>query len=548
MTAEHARQAEQTDQDQYDVVVVGGGAAGLSGALALARARRSVLVVDSGQPRNAPAGHVHNFLAREGTSPEELLAAGRAEVAGYGGRVTDGRVVRAERDGDGFRLTLAADGAGPASDASREVRARRLLVTTGLVDELPEVPGLAARWGRDVLHCPYCHGWEVRDRRIGLLATGPLAWHQAEMWRQWSPEVVVLLHGTERPAPEQAERLAARGIPVVTGPVAELETADDALTGVRLASGERVALDALVVTARVTARAELLESLELAPEPVEFGGLVVGSQIAADPVGATAAPGVWVAGNVADVQAQVVTAAAAGLKAGAAINADLIAEDTRAAVAEHRVRVGAMFEQEAWEERYRSRPVLWSGRPNPQLVVEADSLKPGRALEVGAGEGADALWLAERGWRVDAVDISATALERAAAHAVGRPGAESVTWVRADLREEPPTEGGYDLVTAQYMHLPGAARTELYARLADAVAPGGTLLLVGHDPSDLRVATRSALMPDALFTGGELASALDPDRWQVAAAETRTREVVDGDGNSVLVRDAVLVALRREDA
>jgi thioredoxin reductase len=150
----------------YDVAVVGGGAAGLSGALALARARRSVLVVDAGEPRNAPAGHVHNYLGREGTPPAELLAAGRDEVTQYGGEIVTGRVASAAREGDVFRLNLAGGGT---------VHARRLLVTTGLVDELPDVPGLAEQWGRGVLHCPYCHGWEVRDQRIGVLATGPLA-------------------------------------------------------------------------------------------------------------------------------------------------------------------------------------------------------------------------------------------------------------------------------------------------------------------------------------------------------------------------------------
>ncbi|MBX7267078.1 NAD(P)/FAD-dependent oxidoreductase [Micromonospora sp. Llam7] len=180
--------------DRYDVVVVGGGAAGLAGAVALARARRTVLVVDAGQPRNAPAAGVHNYLGREGTPPAELVAAGRDEVAGYGGQIVAGRVDAVARDGTGFVVTV---------DGGRAVRARRLLVTTGLVDELPEVPGLTERWGRDVLHCPYCHGWEARDRRIGVLATGPLAAHQAQLWRQWSPHVRLLLHDAAQPGPRR---------------------------------------------------------------------------------------------------------------------------------------------------------------------------------------------------------------------------------------------------------------------------------------------------------------------------------------------------------
>jgi thioredoxin reductase len=161
----------------YDVVVVGGGAAGLAGAVALARSRRSVLVVDAGDPRNAPASGVHNFLTREGTPPAEIYAAGRREVTRYGGTLQAGRVTALSRDGGRFAVHIE----------DQAVSARRLLVATGLRDELPDVPGLAARWGIDVLHCPYCHGWEVRDQRIGILATGPGAVHQALLFRQLSP-------------------------------------------------------------------------------------------------------------------------------------------------------------------------------------------------------------------------------------------------------------------------------------------------------------------------------------------------------------------------
>ena len=525
-------------EETYDVVVVGGGAAGLSGALALARARRSVLVIDGGQPRNAPAGHVHNYLTRDGTPPAELLAAGRDEVTRYGGEIVDATVAQARRDGEAFVVTLA-DG--------RTVRARRLLVTTGLRDELPEVPGIAQRWGRDVLHCPYCHGWEVRDRRIGVLATGPLAVHQAELWRQWSSRVLLFTHETAPPADEEAERLAAREIVVVEEKVTGLEVTDDTLTGVRLASGEVVALDAVVVAPRFTARGGVPAQLGIVPVDVEMGGHSVGTQVPADANGATAVPGVWVAGNVADLRAQVVTAAAAGLNAGAAINADLVAEETRRAVDEYRHRIGTMFEAPAWEERYRAAPAIWSGRPNPQLVAEAAALAPGRALDVGSGEGADALWLAERGWQVTGVDISGTALERAAAHAVER-GAEiagRIEWVHADLREQPPAEGAYDLVSSHFMHLPGDARRELYGRLAAAVAPGGTLLIVGHHPSDLRIAGQRMHFPGMMFTAEEIASSLDAEQWEVLAAQARPRVAAGPDGQEVTVHDAVLVARRR---
>jgi thioredoxin reductase len=315
-------------EQQYDVVVIGGGAAGLSGALALSRARRTVLVVDGGAPRNAPAGHVHNYLAREGTPPAELLAAGRAEVTGYGGQVETGQVLAARAQDGGFVVELA-DG--------RSVRARRLLVTTGLVDELPDVPGVRELWGTDVLHCPYCHGWEVRDRRVGVLSTSPFGVHQALMWRQWTADVTLFLHTGPEPSDEQWEELAARGISVVTGEVACLETAAGRLSGVRLGSGQLVRQDAVVVSPRFTARSAVLESLGLAAVEQEMNGHVFGTAVPSGPFGATAVPGVWVAGNVTDPRAQVLSSAAAGLEAGAAVNGDLIAEDTRRAVRTRRV-------------------------------------------------------------------------------------------------------------------------------------------------------------------------------------------------------------------
>lgn len=342
----HAQQtttAAALDEEQrYDVVIIGGGAAGLSGALTLARARRSVLVIDAGQPRNAPADGVHGYLAREGTPPGELLAAGRAEVMGYGGEIVSGTAATAERRAGGdFRVVLA-DGTA--------VLAQRLLVTTGLVDELPAVPGVAERWGHEVLHCPYCHGWEVRDQRIGILGTGPLAVHQALMWRQWSSHVTLFVHTAPEPGAEEYEKLAARDITVVTGEVSGLMTGDDdRLSGVRMADGREVACQALAITPRLTARSAILTGLGLEITEQEMGGQVLGSYIAADPLGATAVPGVWVAGNVTGLFEQVIGSATAGVRAGSAINADLMTEDTDRAVAARRAPFSAQVEREVCE-------------------------------------------------------------------------------------------------------------------------------------------------------------------------------------------------------
>ena len=309
---------------EVDVVVIGGGAAGLSGALMLARARRSVMVIDAGAPRNAPAHGVHGLLARDGTPPAELRAQGRAEVRRYGGLLVDGQVTAAVRDGAGFTVTLA-DG--------RSVTARRLLVTSGLVDELPDVAGLRERWGRDVLHCPYCHGWEVRDQAVGVLASGPMSVHQALLFRQLTADVAYFSHALP-PTAEQAEQLAARGITVVDGEVAAVEVTDDRLTGVRLRDGRTVRREAVVVATRMVARAGFLDGLGLRAVEHPSG---VGEYIPADPTGQTEVPGVWVAGNVTDLTAQVGAAAAGAATAAARINADLVMEETQAAVAALRV-------------------------------------------------------------------------------------------------------------------------------------------------------------------------------------------------------------------
>ncbi len=282
----------------------------------LGRSRRSVLVVDAGEPRNAPTAAVHGFLSRDDTPPEELLELGRAEVARYGVEHHAERATSASRVGDRFRVGLYGGGT---------VLARRLVVTTGLVDELPQVPGLAERWGRDVLHCPYCHGWEVRDRPIGVLATSDVALHQAGLFRQLSDRVVLLRHTSPELDAEQTAGLVARDVEVVEGEVVALEVRDDALVCVRLADGRQVALEALAVAPRFVARSALLADLGVraVDHPSGFG-----VHVPADATGSTDVAGVWVAGNVTDPSAQVITAAAQGNRAGAAVNADLVAQDT----------------------------------------------------------------------------------------------------------------------------------------------------------------------------------------------------------------------------
>ncbi|XAS68776.1 NAD(P)/FAD-dependent oxidoreductase [Micrococcaceae bacterium Sec5.7] len=314
----------EDNKNLYDVVIVGGGAAGLSAALMLGRSRRSVVVIDGGEPRNAPAAGVHGFLSRDGVSPAELLRVGRAEAGSYGGRTVNGQVVSAEHSEGGFALTL--------QDGSI-VLGRRLLITTGLVDELPDITGLRELWGKDVLHCPYCHGWEVRDKAIGILGTGPFAAFQALLFRQWSSNITLFLNDSTHPTDVELEQLAARGITVVGGPVASIRAEQGKLSGVELKDGQVIAADALVVAPQFMARTDAFAGLGLKPSPHPMG---MGEFLESDADGATSVPGVWAAGNVTDLRAQVLSSAAGGAWTAVAINADLMAEELEAAVAAHR--------------------------------------------------------------------------------------------------------------------------------------------------------------------------------------------------------------------
>lgn len=303
-----------------DVLIAGGGAAGLAAAVTLARSRRSVTVVDGGQPRNAPADGVHALLGREGVSPAELLATGRREVTGYGGQVLDGEIAAVRRLEDGrFEATLAGS-AGPAGPEGMVLTANNLLIATGLTDELPEVPGLAEHWGRDVIHCPYCHGWEVRDRSILVLGTSPNSVHQAMLFSQLSDDVTFLAHSGPVDA-EGARTLQTLGIEVVEGHAAGVEVREGRVAGIRLADGTVVPAEVIVVAPRMLARSEVFEDLGLRMDQNPMGRF-----ISVDATGWTGVPGVWAAGNVADLSAQVGAAAAAGTMAAARLNAELVME------------------------------------------------------------------------------------------------------------------------------------------------------------------------------------------------------------------------------
>lgn len=321
MQSQHSETRQDADPGRtYDVAVVGGGAAGLTAALMLGRARRSVLVIDAGHPRNAPAEHMHGFPSRDGTPPREFLETTRSQLAKYDVTVIDAQARTAERTSEGFRVTTSS---------GEEFACLRLLACSGISDQLPDVQGVQDAWGRGVVHCPYCHGWEIQDQRIGVLASVPMSVHQALLFRQWTDRVTFLVHTQDSPAAEQTKELAARSIRVVPGEVARVDTMDGRVSGVRLASGEQIALDALAVAPIAVPRADFLRPLGLVPRPHASG---MGEHVPADETGQTAVAGVWAAGNLTNPSLNVLGSANAGAIAAGAINADLIADDTATAL------------------------------------------------------------------------------------------------------------------------------------------------------------------------------------------------------------------------
>jgi SAM-dependent methyltransferase len=202
------------------------------------------------------------------------------------------------------------------------------------------------------------------------------------------------------------------------------------------------------------------------------------------------------------------------------------------------------FDSDWWDDHYGSAPALWSGRPNPVLVDEVTDLPPGRALDIGCGEGADALWLAGRGWLVLGTDVSQVALDRAAAAVDAGGSSDQVMWVQHDLLEWAPPARSFDLVSAQFFHLPADIRPQVYGRLADAVAPDGTVLVVAHHPSDLDTTMGRPPVEELFFTADQIAGVLD-DGWDVQVSEARSRKAIDPDGRKVDITDTVLKARRQ---
>lgn len=512
-------------QNEWDALVIGGGVAGLSAAQMLGRARRRTLVIDAGEPRNRFAAHMHGVLGQDGRSPADLLADGRRELARYDVEVRVGAVASLTDDGARVRARLT-DGA--------EVAARAIVLATGIVDELPDVPGLAELWGDRVLHCPYCHGFEVADGHLGVLLASPASAHQATLVRQWSEHVTVFTAAGGDLDADALEQWRARGQQIVPSAVTAVEPTDAGIR-VHTADGGAHELTALFTGGDPRLPDGLIDALGLdrADAP--------GRPVVVDMLGATSNPRVWAAGNIVAPFGNVPISMGSGAMAGAGVNAALVQLDTASAV--RRARAAA-----EWEARYASEDRVWSGRVNATLVDLVAGLPTGTALDVGAGEGGDAIWLGAHGWRVRALDVSPTAAARAqdAARAQGLDDAQ-VSFVAGDALTDLPT-GAFDLVTSSFLHSweDDFPRIEILRQAAERVAPGGHLVVVSHAAAPPWTPIDHEHRPHLRTPAEELPLLqLDEQAWETLACEVRNREVDRPDGSSAVLDDGVLVLRRR---
>lgn len=295
---------------RHDALIIGGSFAGLSAATYVARARRSVCVIDTGLPRNRFAAHSHGMLTQDGSAPAAMLATARAQVAAYP-TVTfvNGRAASATREPDGFRITL---------DSGESIEGRTLVLAFGISDELPDIPGLAERWGQSVIHCPYCHGYEFSGQRLGVLSVSPMSVHQAMLIAEWGP-TTFYLNGSPSPDADALEQLRARGVAIETAAVKAVRGEGSSLAAIELADGRLSPVSALYLGPRTRLNSGIAEQLGCEMEDGPSGPI-----IRTDAMKLTSVPDVYAAGDITRAMHNVTFASADGVMAGTALHRSLV--------------------------------------------------------------------------------------------------------------------------------------------------------------------------------------------------------------------------------
>jgi thioredoxin reductase len=295
---------------RHDAIIVGGSFAGLSAAMYIARARRSVCIIDTGSPRNRFAAHSHGFFTQDGSEPGTMLATARSQVAAYPtATFIEGEAIKAAREPDGFSVGLAT---GEALESTR------LVLAFGISDELPAIPGLAERWGRSVLHCPYCHGFEFSGQRLGVLHVSPMSLHQAMLIAEWGP-TTLYLNGTSQPDDASLAQLHKRGVAIEPAPVRALRGEGAQLSAIELTDGRTSGVDALYLGPRTRLNSGIAQQLGCELDEGPFGSI-----IRTDDAKMTTAPGVYAAGDITRGAHNVTWASADGVTAGMAVHRSLV--------------------------------------------------------------------------------------------------------------------------------------------------------------------------------------------------------------------------------
>lgn len=295
---------------RYDALIIGGSFAGLSAAIYLARARRSVGIIDAGLPRNRFASHSHGLFGHDGSEPRAMLAAARSQVAAYPTtRLIQGEAVSATHHGDGLTVRLASGDV---------LEAAKVVLAFGITDELPGIPGLAERWGRSVVHCPYCHGYEFSGQRLGVLNVSPRSIHQAMLIAEWGP-TTFYLNGEPEPDATTSAELHRRGIAIEPAPVIALHGAGEALSAVELSDGRTVSIDALYVGPRTRLNSSIAQQLGCDIDEGVFGPVIRTNEDRQ-----TSVAGVYAAGDIARAAHNVTWACADGVTAGTALHRSLV--------------------------------------------------------------------------------------------------------------------------------------------------------------------------------------------------------------------------------